>query len=63
MKKSIIFAILIFLITIGWLGSGQIGKVNAQDKELLKNETNKISIEEVNDSEINVILKTIFSAE
>ena len=37
MKKSIIFAILILLITVGWLGSGQIGKVNAKDKELPKN--------------------------
>ena len=31
MKKSIFFAFLIFAITIGWLASGQIGKVNAQD--------------------------------
>ena len=33
MKKSIFFAFLIFAITIGWLASGQLGKVNAQDDE------------------------------
>ena len=31
MKKSVIFAFFIFLATIGWLLSGQIGSVNAED--------------------------------
>ena len=55
MKKSIIFAILILLITIGWLGSGQIGKVNAKDKELPKNETNEIVIDNISEIDANVI--------
>ena len=55
MKKSIIFAILILLITVGWLGSGQIGKVNAKDKELPKNETNEIILDDVNEAKANVI--------
>ena len=55
MKKSIIFAILILLITVGWLGSGQIGKVNAKDKELPKNEKNEIILAEDNNTETNVI--------
>ena len=55
MKKSIIFAILILLITVSWLGSGQIGKVNAKDKELPKNETNEIILDDVNETEANVI--------
>ena len=33
MKKSIIFAVLILLFTIGWFASGQIGKVSAQDEK------------------------------
>ena len=35
MKKSIIFAFVILLTTIGWLGSGQIGKVKAQNEETI----------------------------
>ena len=31
MKKSIFFAILILVITVGWLASGQLAKVNAKD--------------------------------
>jgi len=42
MKKSIFFAFLIFAITIGWLASGQLGKVNAQDDE--KSTDSNISI-------------------
>ena len=38
MKKSIIFAFLILLVTIGWLGSGQFSKVNAENEN--KVETN-----------------------
>ena len=33
MKKSIILAFFILLITVGWLGSGQLGKVSAQDEK------------------------------
>jgi len=36
MKKSVFVAFFIFLVTVGWLASGQIGKVNAQDEDLLK---------------------------
>ena len=34
MKKSIILATTILLATLGWLASGQIGKVNAQDENI-----------------------------
>ena len=34
MKKSIILASSILLITLGWLASGQIGNVNAQDESI-----------------------------
>ena len=34
MKKSIILAVVILLITLGWLASGQIGKVSAQDENI-----------------------------
>jgi len=45
MKKSIFFAFIIFAITIGWLASGQFGKVSAQDNKKseeinIENETN-----------------------
>ena len=33
MKKSIFFAIFVLLITAGWLASGQLGKVKADDDE------------------------------
>ena len=39
MKKSIILASVILFITLGWLASGQIGKVRAQD-ESIKTEIN-----------------------
>ena len=35
MKKSIILAFVILLITLGWLASGQIGKVSAQDENIV----------------------------
>ena len=55
MKKSIILAIVIFLITIGWLASGQIGSVNAGDNELsiAANETENESFLE--DDQVNLI--------
>ena len=34
MKKSIILAFVILLVTLGWLASGQIGKVSAQDENI-----------------------------
>ena len=33
MKKSILLAFFILLITVGWLASGQFGKVNAKDEK------------------------------
>jgi len=43
MKKSFFFALLILAITIGWLASGQFGKVSAQDNKNIKeiNDENK----------------------
>ena len=40
MKKSIIFAFVIFFITLGWLISGQIGSITAQDEDINKNLAN-----------------------
>ena len=57
MKKSIFFAFIILLITIGWFSSGQIGKVKAQDE----NKSNKIDLSnensnlEKNNEEINLV--------
>ena len=33
MKKSVILAFLILIAAVGWLGSGQITNVNAQDEK------------------------------
>ena len=35
MKKSVILAFLILIAAVGWLGSGQITNVNAQDEKIV----------------------------
>ena len=40
MKRSIVFAFVILLITVGWLASGQFGKVNANDEKTTENKVN-----------------------
>ena len=54
MKKSVIFAFLILILTIGWLGSGQIGKVNAQDENPSTTTTKVISEVEIKEIEENI---------
>jgi len=53
MKKSVIFAFFIFLATIGWFVSGQIGNVNAEDENKIIFESSEDTIEEnvINQSE------------
>lgn len=48
MKKSILFAILILFITVGWLASGQLGKVNAKDDTEI-NTKNSLSETDISD--------------
>ena len=58
MKKSIILAFLILLITIGWLGSGQLGKVNANDDQVDFNKSDKensVIIDQESSNDINII--------
>ena len=63
MKKSIYLASAILLITIGWLASGQIGNVNAQDEsikiekdaKLLNKEEDKSSDNSNNGENANII--------
>ena len=43
MKKSIILAIIILVVTLGWLGSGQLNKKNITNKEEIKFKENKNS--------------------
>ena len=68
MKKSIFFAFLIFAVTIGWLGSGQIAKVNAKNDEKQKNTSSSNNLNETKDevdnaSKIKVEIKTYVSEE
>jgi multidrug efflux system membrane fusion protein len=71
MNKSIILAIVILLITLGWLASGQIGKVNAQDEnintevnsELVYDEDADTSDKEENANIIKVETKIFISQE
>jgi len=71
MNKSIILAIVILLITLGWLASGQIGKVNAQDEnintevnsELVNDEDADTSDKEENANIIKVETKIFISQE
>jgi len=55
MKKSIIFAFIIFLLTIGWLASGQFGKVIADDEseKILINEDSSTNYSSNNSSQNN----------
>ena len=73
MKKSLIFASLILILTLGWLASGQLGKVDANDENLNKkknitnnaldtNNSEKKTIEEDNSNNIKVETK-IYNAE
>ena len=71
MKKSIILAVVILLITLGWLASGQIGKVSAQDESIeteikselaSADENNNTSVTEENANIIKVETK-IFIAQ
>jgi len=63
MKKSIYLASAILLITVGWLASGQIGNVNAQDEsikvekdaKLLNKEEDKSSDNSNNGENANII--------
>ena len=58
MKKSIIFAFVILLTTVGWLGSGQINKVNAQNDETIsvsENELSEINSNAIEESNLNII--------
>ena len=68
MNKSILFAFFILIITIGWLGSGQLGQVNAQDEKETANSSNiEINTEnEINENDKTNIIKVetkIFNAE
>lgn len=63
MKKSIFFAILILTITIGWLASGQLGKVNAKDGQKTNNidEDTEINQNFDNSNKIKVETKILIS--
>ena len=69
MKKSIFFAFLICIVTIGWLASGQIGGVNANDEEESTNSNdlpiiNSENIEEIVASSNKIKVETkIFKSE
>ena len=41
MKRSIFIAAVIFILVAGWIGSGQITNVKAQDEDSITNETNE----------------------
>jgi len=56
MKKSIFFAIFVLLITAGWLASGQLGKVKADDDENSKiNSYDDSNDEKTKNDNINII--------
>ena len=58
MKKSVIFAFIVLLLTVGWLASGQIGNVNAEDENKLNIEEEKIVLNKdskKNDQSQNII--------
>ena len=60
MKNSIILAIFILFISIGWFVSGQIGKVNAQDEQA---SINNDKTSDVNQSEETIQVPEIFEKE
>ncbi len=47
MKKSIFIAVFIFVLVVGWIGSGQFTNVNAQDDTPSANESNSELVEKV----------------
>ena len=47
MKKSIFIAVFIFVLVVGWIGSGQFTNVNAQDDTASANESNSELVEKV----------------
>ena len=47
MKKSIFIALSILLLVVGWIGSGQFTKVNAQDDTSTSKESNTGTVEKV----------------
>ena len=47
MKKSIFIASFILLLVVGWIGSGQLTNVNAQDDTNLSTNTNTNSVEKI----------------
>ena len=57
MKKSVFFALFILLVTIGWLASGQIGKVKAENEDLSKDLNS--SSEKDNDDDIDDLNENI----
>ena len=57
MKKSIIFAFVVFVISAGWLASGQFGKVNADDDSALKDSKELIIENNENEDSDNNIIK------
>ena len=64
MKSSVIIAILIFIAVIGWIGSGQITNVSAQDEETNR-ETQNVSLdsqEEITDESFSVETKIFTSS-
>ena len=54
MKKSVVFAFIILLITVGWLASGQLGQVNAEDEKINQNKTKKNQEVQVENNEENL---------
>ena len=48
MKKSVILAFLILAVTVGWLASGQIGNVNANDDNDTQSQVD--SIQDINEN-------------
>ena len=47
MKKSIFIATFILLVVVGWIGSGQLTNVNAQDDTASSKEINNEAVEKV----------------
>ena len=63
MKKSVILAFLILIAAVGWLGSGQITNVNAQDEKKSDSpKNNETTDNEIIDSS-SEIEEVVFSVE
>ena len=64
MKKSIFIAVFILLLVVGWIGSGQLTDVNAQDDKSQKGTLNSSTTENIdikNNSNKVEIKEFIFS--